>query len=158
MPALRARLAAIRPAAHGISPRTFSNLRSLFAAAMEWAGVIERFPRGAAKMDPAWAPLAAAIAGDKRLANGLAAFMNWCAQEGVSPAASTTASCSASSTGWRPRTLHSRPRDLVRQIPALWTDAQALVPGWPATELAAHQLPAGLAQFALGGLAARAAD
>ena len=35
--------------------------------------------RGRRQEDPAWAPLAAAIAGDKRLANGLAAFMNWCA-------------------------------------------------------------------------------
>ena len=85
VPELRVKIAAIRPAAHGISPRTFANLRSLFAAAMEWAGVIEHCPRGAAKQDPAWAPLAAAIAGDKRLANGLAAFMNWCARTGVEP-------------------------------------------------------------------------
>ncbi len=30
---LRGRIAAIRPAAHGISPKTFSNLRCLFTAA-----------------------------------------------------------------------------------------------------------------------------
>lgn len=135
VPALRTALAAIRPAAHGISPRTFANLRSLFAVAMEWAGVIEHCPRGVAKQHPAWAPLAAGIAGDKRLANGLAAFMNWCAWTGVGPVSVDDKILQRFLDWLQNRTLHSRPRDLVRQVPALWADARASVPNWPAAVL-----------------------
>ena len=126
VPELRVKIAAIRPAAHGISPRTFANLRSLFAAAMEWAGVIEHCPRGVARQDPAWAPLAAGIAGDKRLANGLAAFMNWCVKNGVSPSSVDDTILQRFLQWLTTRTLHSRPRDLVQQIPAVWADARAL--------------------------------
>ena len=136
VPVLRTGLAAIRPAAHRISPRTFANLRSLFTIALEWAGVIERCPRGSAMMDPAWASLAAGIAGDKRLANGLAKFMSWCAWTDVGPAAVDDVVLQRFLDWMQNRTLHSRPRDLVRQIPKLWADARALVPGWPAVELA----------------------
>ena len=135
VPTLRAQIGVIRSAAHGISQKTFANLRSLFGVAMEWAGVIERLPRGAARRDSAWAPLAAAVAGDKQLANGLAAFLNWCAWTGVEPA-SVDDKVLQRFLHWREaRTLHSRPRDVVRQIPALWAAAQVLVPDWPATQL-----------------------
>ena len=135
VPELRVKIAAIRPAAHGISPRTFANLRSLFAVAMEWAGVVEHCPRGVARQDPAWAPLAAGIAGDKRLANGLAAFMNWCVKNGVSPSSVDDTILQRFLQWLTTRTLHSRPRDLVQQIPAVWAEARASVSGWPATEL-----------------------
>ena len=132
---LRAKLAAIRPAAHRIEPGTFANIRSLFVAALEMAGIIERCPRDAARHDPAWAPLVAAIAGDKSLAKGLATFMNWCAWTGVEPASVDDGVLQGFLHRLETRTLHLRPRDLVRRIPALWEKAQALVPEWPATEL-----------------------
>jgi len=87
-------------------------------------------------MDPVWAPLAAGIAGDKRLANGLAAFMNWCAKSGLKPASVDDSVLQRFLDWLQTRTLHSRPRDLVRQIPALWADARAFAPGWPDIELA----------------------
>src|SRR5262249_24017519 len=40
-PLLRDMLARIRPAAHGISTKSYSNLRSLLAAALHLAGVID---------------------------------------------------------------------------------------------------------------------
>jgi integrase len=168
VPALRALLAAIRPAAHGISRQTYANARSLFAAAMELAGVIERFPRGAARTAPEWAPLTAAIAKDKRLANGLAAFMNWCAWTGVEPASVDDGILQRFLVWMETRTLYARARNLVRQIPAIWSDARALVPGWPAAELARisfrpvspnlrwEELPEGLRVDAEGYLKSRA--
>jgi integrase len=33
------------------------------------------------------------------------------------------------------RTLHARPRDLVRQVPTLWAEGRTSVAGWPATTL-----------------------
>ena len=71
VPALRGQLAAIRPAAEGISPKTLSNLRTLFARALEWAGIVAPLGRGRARRDPAWAPLLAGTAHGSWLANGL---------------------------------------------------------------------------------------
>jgi hypothetical protein len=70
LPVLREMLARIRPAAHGISAKSYSNLTSLFAAALQLAGIIDPLPRGGARRHPVWGPLLEAIADDKRLANG----------------------------------------------------------------------------------------
>src|SRR5262245_60232631 len=73
---LRGMLLRIRPAAHGISAKSYSNLRSLLGAALQLAGLIDPLGRGDARRHPVWGPLLEAIADDKRLANGLAAFAN----------------------------------------------------------------------------------
>ena len=80
-------LSRIRPAAHGVSAKSYSNLRSLLAAALELAGVIDPSGRGSARRHPEWGPLLQAVADDQRLSNGLAAFANWCAGQGISPGA-----------------------------------------------------------------------
>jgi integrase len=66
------------------------------------------------------------------------------------------------------RTLHARPRDLVRQVPALWAEAISRVSGWPAVELSSisfrpaspnlrwDELPDGLRTDAEAYLTARA--
>src|SRR5262249_31167374 len=74
VPSLREKLRKIRPAAHGVDWKTWANIRSLFGAALELAGIAERMPRGVASEHPTWGPLMRAIAGDMRLAGGLAAF------------------------------------------------------------------------------------
>ena len=83
--ALRATLAAIRPAAHGITPKTWANLLSRLRAGLRLAGIIDPMGQGFAMRDPAWAPCLQAIADDKRLSCGLASFANWCAAQGISP-------------------------------------------------------------------------
>lgn len=167
VPELRAKVAAIRPAAHGIAPGTFANIRSLFSAAMELAGVIACWPRGAAMQHRDWGPLVAASRGDERLAKGLASFLNWCAWTGIEPALVDDEVVKRFLHWLETGTLRSRPRDLVRQIPALWADARALVPAWPATELTRisfrpaspnlrwDELPQGLRADAEAYLAAR---
>ena len=84
---LKEMLSRIRPAAHGVSAKSYSNLRSLLAAALELAGVIEPSGRGSGRRHPEWGPLLQAVADDQRLSNGLAAFANWCAGQGISPGA-----------------------------------------------------------------------
>src|SRR5262245_29088495 len=76
-PALRAMITRIRPAAHNVSPKSWSTMRSVFNAALRVAGLIDDSGRGQANRDSAWAPLMQAVAGDKRLSGGLAAFANW---------------------------------------------------------------------------------
>src|SRR5438094_425433 len=84
-PLLRDMLSRIRSAAHGVSAKSYSNLRSLLAAALQLAGVIDPSGRGSAKRHPEWGPLLEVVADDQRLSNGLAAFGNWCASRGISP-------------------------------------------------------------------------
>src|SRR5262245_25764546 len=83
--ALKDVLSRIRPAAHGVSAKSYSNLKSLLGAALQLAGVIDPSGRGTAKRHPEWGPLLEAIADDQRLSNGHAAFANWCAGEGITP-------------------------------------------------------------------------
>src|SRR5262245_2873353 len=45
-PVLKDMLSRIRPAAHGVSAKSYSNLKSLLAAALELAGVIDPSGRG----------------------------------------------------------------------------------------------------------------
>jgi hypothetical protein len=82
---LRRILTKIRPAAHGISAKSYSNLRSLLGAALQLSGAIDPLGWGDARHHPAWGPLLEVIADDKRLSNGLAAFANWCTANGISP-------------------------------------------------------------------------
>ena len=122
---LRVRIAAIRPAAHRISPKTFSNLRSLFAAALEFAGVIDSVSRGEAKRHRDWAPLVQAIAGDKRMSSGLAAFMNWCASVGIRPDQVDDDVVQRFVVWLERRTLAPKPRDVARRVPHIWNEAHA---------------------------------
>ena len=50
-------LSRIRPAAHGVSAKSYSNLRSLFAAALQLAGAVDPSGRGSAKRHQAWGSL-----------------------------------------------------------------------------------------------------
>ena len=54
---LRPMVNGIRPALHGVSDKTWANLRSSFVAALELAGVIDSMGRGDAVADAAWGPL-----------------------------------------------------------------------------------------------------
>jgi hypothetical protein len=65
-PVLKEMLSRIRPAAHGVSAKSYSNQRSLLVAALELAGVIDPSGRGRAIRHPQWGPLLQAVADDQR--------------------------------------------------------------------------------------------
>jgi integrase len=132
---LKHMLSRIRPAAHSISAKSYSNLRSLFAAALQLAGVIDPSGRGSAKRHRAWGPLLQAIADDQRLSNGLAAFANWCAGQGISPSEVDDEVVSQFLTWLETKTLQPRPRDLVRGVPKIWNEATTKIDFWPTTKL-----------------------
>ena len=52
-PVLKEMLSRIRPAARGVSAKSYSNIRSLLAAALELAGVIDPSGRGRGNTPPA---------------------------------------------------------------------------------------------------------
>jgi integrase len=133
--ALRAVLKKIRPAAFGIGKKTFSNQRSLLAAALLQVGVLDRLGRGCAQHHPTWAPLMRAIAPDKRFSCGLAAFGNWCAAKDISPEQVGDDSVQEFLSSLESRTLCPKPRDVVRRVPNLWNEAKDQFACWPQTTL-----------------------
>jgi hypothetical protein len=82
-----------------------------------------------------WRPLLEAIADDKRLSNGLAAFANWCTAQGISPAEVNDGAVQQFLTWLETRTLYPKPRDLVRRVPNVWNEASAKFQTWPSTKL-----------------------
>ena len=134
-PVLKEMLSRIRPAAHGVSAKSYSNLRSLLAAALQLAGVIDPSGRGSARRDPEWGPLLEAVADDQRLSNGLAAFANWCAGQGISPGEVDDTVVQRFLIWLEAKTLHPKPRDLVRGVPKFWNEASTKFDFWPTTKL-----------------------
>ena len=90
---------------------------------------------GSAKRHPGWGPLLEAVAGDQRLSNGLAAFANWCAGQGISPCEVDHSVIQRFLTWLETKTLHPKPRDIVRGVPKFWNEASAKFSSWPATKL-----------------------
>jgi integrase len=132
---LRELLSRIRPAAHGVTAKSYSNLRSLFAAALQIAGVIDPLGRGSARRHPEWRPLLEAIADDKRLSSGLATFANWCGSQHVSPGEVNDTTVQRFLAWLEARTLQPKPRDLVRRVLKLWNEASTKFNCWPTTQL-----------------------
>lgn len=133
--ALRSMVGAIRPALHGVSNKTWANLRSSLVAALELAGVIDSMGRGCAGAHPTWGPLMSSIKSDQRLFCGLAAFANWCVGRDILPGAVDDAAVAAFLARLEARTLSPKPQDVARRVPNIWNEARARVPGWPPVEL-----------------------
>jgi hypothetical protein len=134
-PQLRELLSRIRPAAHGVSAKSYSNLRSLLAAALQLGGVVDPLGRGAASRDLEWRRLLEIIANDQRLSNGLVTFANWCASQHVAPSDVSDAAVQRFLAWLETRTLYPKPRDLVRRVPKLWNEGKTKYGSWPAGTL-----------------------
>ena len=128
-PRIRALLATIRPAVHGMTPKTWANLLSRFRRELRLAKVIDPNWQGFAARHPAWAGLVQAIASDKRLSNGLACFLNWCATQDICPDAVDDDAVQRFRDWLEHRTLCPKPRDVVRRIPLLWNAAREQIDG-----------------------------
>jgi len=130
-PALRQMLKNLRPAAHGVTPKTWANLLSRLRAASRLAGVLDARGEGIALKDGAWAPLLEAIAEDKRLSCGLVAFANYCAARAITPPRVDDAVVQQFHVWLEQRTLCPKPKDVVRRVPHLWNEASERIGLWP---------------------------
>src|SRR3984893_10476064 len=128
-------LSRIHPAAHGVSAKSYCNQRSLLAAALQLAGVIDPLGRGGARRRPGGGPLLEPVADDERLSNGLAAFANWCASQGISPGDVNDTAVQRFLIWLEAKTLHPKPRDCVRRVPNIWNEASTKFNFWPPTKL-----------------------
>ena len=134
-PGIRALLRKVRPALHGMTSKTWANLLSRFRQELRLADVIDPNRQGCAARHPAWANLVQAIAEMKNLANGLAAFLNWCASQDIVPEAVDDSVVQRFHAWLEHRTLCPKPRDLVRPTPRLWNAASEQVKAWPRSKL-----------------------
>jgi hypothetical protein len=132
---LREMLSRIRPAAHGVSAKSYCNQRSLLSGALQLAGIIDPLGRGRGIGHPEWGPLLKAVADDMRLSSGIAAFANWCAGQGISPEEVNDTAVQQFLIWLETRTLYPRPRDCVRRVPHIWNEASAKLDSWPRTKL-----------------------
>jgi integrase len=132
---VRDMLSRIRPAAHGVSAKSYSNQRSLLGVALQLAGITDPLGRGGANRHPGWRPLVEAVADDMRLSSGIAAFANWCASENISPDEVSDATVQRFLVWLEARTLYPKPRDCVRRVPHIWNEAGARFSFWPTTQL-----------------------
>ena len=128
---LRVLLRKILPAAHGVSKKTYSNMRSQFTAALELANILQRPKRGLARRHPDWKVLMAKLTHDVRLANGIAAFANWCSAADVTPCDVTDNVVLAFHDWLTNQTLHLKPNAVVRKVPVLWNECRERIDGWP---------------------------
>jgi integrase len=134
-PLLREMLSRIRPAAHGVSAKSYSNQRSLLAAALQLAGIIDPLCRGGARRHPGWGPLLEAVTDDQRLSNGIATFANWCASQDISPSEVNDTAVQRFLIWLEAKTLYPKPRDCVRRVPNIWNEASTKFNFWPPRKL-----------------------
>jgi hypothetical protein len=151
-PSIRALLRKLRPALHGMMAKTWTNLLSRFRQELRLGDVIDPNRQGCAARHPAWAHLVQAIAKAKNLANGLAAFINWCASHDIVPDAVDDSVVQRFHAWLEQRTLCPKPRDLVRQTPRLWNEASEQVKGWPRSKLTLISFKAPLRRMQWGEL------
>ena len=135
-PALRALAAGKVPAALGLSPKRWANVRADAAAALRHAGVAPEGRRPAATLPEPWRALRAAMAGDVALRCGLARLVAFCADRGIAPGAVDDAALEGFRAWLEAGTLVPDPGRVQRRACLEWNRAAGLVPGWPGREVA----------------------
>src|SRR6516164_3099216 len=78
---MRPLINAVHPAKHNLSPKTWSNLRSNFRAAL-----IQKAPRPRKQADPEWSKLRGRLP-TKRMRLGLSRFISFCEDAEIAPKA-----------------------------------------------------------------------
>jgi len=129
------RITKIRPAAIGIAPKTWANMTSNFAKALEVAGV--RGKRFTIPLTGHWAELWAKVRAqyDMQLTSGMSRFPRFCQQTGVQPESVTNDTVVAYASALTAGELTRSPEKSVYCLVRSWNLAADLVPGWPSVRL-----------------------
>jgi hypothetical protein len=122
---MRPLLNKVRPAKHGLRPKTWANLRANFRAAVAHAS-----PRAPREPDAAWEQLRTALP-DRSMRYGLSRLIGYCEREKIAP----TAVCDAALVGLlahlETNAQVTDPRACLRRACRLWNVAVDAVNGWP---------------------------
>ena len=136
---LRCLIASIKPAAHGVSAKSFANIQSNLRAALREAGIVAAAGGYRTKRDPHWSQLLQTVSEDKALL-GLRRFINYCAEHSILPNTVNDDTMFGFHAWLQTRTIEPRPDKVARTIPRLWNRASERVAGWPATRLKELQI------------------
>jgi hypothetical protein len=128
-------IAGINPVAHGITRKTFLNLRSNFNAALKRADIVDGKVRGRASRDPAWAPLVRAAKADKSISYGLGSFFSFCASRHVLPEEVNDQGVLEYLRWLEHRSIAEKPLHSARRVPLLWNKAVQKFDEWPQNTL-----------------------
>jgi integrase len=122
LPLLSARLAAISPIAIGLTPKSFSNIRSDFLAAVRISGLKQVRSPGKAALSPAWSALLAKLP-KRREGIGLSRLARHASAQGIAPQQIDDAALAGFITAVREGSLHRKPNDLHRRTAQIWNEA-----------------------------------
>jgi integrase len=134
---MRSRINAVRPAKYNLTPKTWSNLRSNFRAAL-----VQAAPRQPTRPDAEWAPLRTALP-TKRMKNGLSRIIGFCEVNSIPPTAVCDAVCDRFRAHLETDTTVPSAHDCHRLTCRLWNQAAETMPGWPPIRLSVpdHRRP-----------------
>jgi integrase len=122
LPVIAAKLAAINPAASGLTNKRFITIKSDFVAAVTASG-LRPIPRIAkTPLSTGWKKLMANLSG-KRAHLGLSRFARHASAKGLEPEEINDAALADFINAVRIRTLHRKPNDLHRSIALIWNEA-----------------------------------
>jgi integrase len=126
---MRPRINAVRPARNDLTPKTWSNLRSNFRAA-----VVQPVPRQPRRPDIEWARLRTALP-TRRLKKGLSRMIGFCEINSIPPTTVSDAVSDRFRAHLEADTNVPCPPDHHRLTCRLWNEAAETVPGWPMIRL-----------------------
>lgn len=127
--AMRPHIRAVRPARHDLAPKTWSNLRSDFRAAITGAT-----PQADRKRDPSWDRLRPALP-NERMKKGLSRFIRFCERSGIAPTVVSDAVSARFLAYLETSTMLAVPQDCHRRTCRLWNEAARTIDGWPRVDL-----------------------
>jgi integrase len=122
LPAISAKLAAIHAAAVGLTPKTLSNIRSDFLAAVNASGLQLAKPTGRGTLSPRWAELLAKLP-RPRHGIGLSRLARYASGERIEPHQIDDAAIESFISAVRQGSLHRKPNDLHRSVTKIWNEA-----------------------------------
>jgi integrase len=121
LPVISAKLAAITPAALGLTLKTFSNIRTNFMAAVKASGLKSAGPSARTPLSPKWKKLFAKLSASREHI-GLSRLAHYASASGIEPDEIDDAVIEAFITEVRNRTLHRKPNDLYRKVALIWNE------------------------------------
>jgi integrase len=121
------KLAAVSPAAVGLSAKSFANIRANFMGAVKTSRLVPAAPAKRSPLSPAWAQLMAKML-DKRSQIGLSRLAHYASSVGVGPDQICDAVIADFLAAVRGGSLHRRPNDLHRQTTMIWNEVAGSLP------------------------------
>jgi integrase len=139
-------LANVAPAAHGLRPARWRNVRSLLGKALQLAGADLLPGRAVDPLLPSWRELAGRLE-TKAARIALGRLMRFCSAHGLGPEAVDDAVLARFHQALVEGSLARKPQQAHRDAVRAWNRAVGTVPGWPAVVLTPP--PGGKAPYVL---------